>query len=326
MNEKQVVIGIDLGGTKIYTAVVDEQGKILASSRKRTKAEQGPSPVIDRIVEGVEESVAAAGLPAEQIKGVGVGSPGPLDLKTGTILQTPNLGWKNVPLRDLLQKKLQLPVTVDNDGNVGVLGEFAYGAGHGAQHMIGLFIGTGIGGGVIVDGKLLHGFNENAGELGHMILDPNGPRCGCGNKGCLEAFASRLSIEREIKVAALHGVETFVLDDIKENERLRSKKLAEAYAAGDPAVKQAVNRSAEYVGYGTASLLNIFNPEVVVLGGGVVEAIGEDYVEQVRKIALQNVFKVARRNVRIVAALLKDDSAVLGAARLAWDYYNKRKI
>ena len=156
-------------------------------------------------------------------------------------------------------------------------------------------------------------------ELGHMILNPDGPLCGCGNHGCLEAFASRLAIEREIRAAIANGTPSTIFDGVEKPEApLRSKRLSEAYAAKDPAVVYAIERSAVYVGYGVASLLNIFNPEVVVIGGGVVEAIGEPYVQIVQQTAAKNVFKIALRNVRIVSAELKDDSAVLGAAMLAW--------
>lgn len=318
--ENEYVVGVDLGGTKIYSAVVTKEGKIIASARKKTKAEQGFDKVAERIAACVHEAIEKGGINPSLILGIGVGSPGPLDLKKGIIIETPNLKWKNAPLKDKLEKLLGKPVRVDNDGNVGILGENYFGAGKKSKHMVGLFVGTGIGGGVIVDGKLLHGYNENAGELGHIIIDPNGPKCGCGNNGCLEAFSSRLSIEREIKVAELNGTETHVFDGIEgKNERLRSKRLANAYFNDDPAVKQAVEKSARYLGYGVASLLNIFNPEVVVLGGGVVEAIGQPYVDLVKATAEKNVFKIALRNVKIVPAELKDDSAVLGASVLAWE-------
>ncbi len=316
---KEYVVAVDLGGTKIHSVVVDRQGNIYGSARKKTKAELGFDVVIERLVSCVNEALAAAGKSIDEMAAVGIGSPGPLDLKEGSIIETPNLGWKNAPLKKRIEESLQLPTIVDNDGNVGLLGEFAFGAGHHAQHMVGLFVGTGIGGGVIIDGKLLHGFNENAAELGHMILDPNGPRCGCGRNGCLEAFASRSAIERDIRLAVLEGVPTSIFNGrIDVNERIRSKRLAAAFAAGDPAVTRAIEKSALYLGYGTANLLNIFNPQVVIIGGGVVEALGEAYLSLVRDTAVKNVFPVAARNVEIVAAALGDDSAVLGASVLAW--------
>jgi glucokinase len=317
--KNEYVLGIDLGGTKIYAAVVDKKGRIISSARKKTKPEKGFKNTVNRIAKCATKAVKDAEIEMNDIQAVGVGSPGPLDLKEGKIIETPNMDWKDAPLKQDLSNLLERPVSIDNDGNVGVLGELAYGAGQGVKHLIGLFIGTGIGGGIIIDGKLLHGYNENAAELGHLILDPYGPKCGCGNNGCLEAFAGRLAIEREIKIAQLHGKETTIFDDLKPNERLRSKRLAKAYKKNDPAAVEAIEKSAMYVGYGVASLLNALNPQMVVLGGGVVEAIGEPYIKIVKKYAEDHVFAIAKRNVRIVKAKLKDDSAVLGAARLAWD-------
>jgi len=320
MNDNiKYVVGVDLGGTKIYSAVIDKKGKIYGSARVKTKAEEGFNAVVDRLFDCIMQAVKNSNIPLDEIGAIGLGSPGPLDLQEGKIIETPNLGWKDAPLKARLEKTLKKPVKVDNDGNVGLLGEYAYGAGHAAKHMVGLFIGTGVGGGVIIDGKLLHGFNENAGELGHMILDPNGPKCGCGNNGCLEAFSGRLAIEKQIRIAEINGVPTKVFKRMnKKSSKIRSGVLAKCYFEKDPAVTAAIERSATYVGYAVSSLLNIFNPEVVVLGGGVVEALGGEYVKIVRKVAIENAFAIASRNVRIIAAELKDDSAILGASFLAW--------
>ena len=320
------VIGVDLGGTKIYAAVIDRNDKMRGSARKKTKAENGFESTVKRVVSCIENAVEDAGITLDQIVGIGVGSPGPLDLKEGKIIETPNLKWKDAPLKARLESALGKPVKIDNDGNVGILGEYACGAAMGAKHVIGLFVGTGVGGGVIVNGEVLHGFNENAGELGHIILDPNGPKCGCGNNGCLEAFSSRLSIEREIRTAKENGIKTAVFDGVADkNELIRSKRLAEFFHANDPAVKMAIEKSATYIGFAVASLLNIFNPQIVVIGGGVVEALGESYVSIVRNVAEANVFAIAKRNVRIVPAQLKDDSAVLGAAVLGWQAAQEKK-
>ncbi len=322
-NNDSFVIGVDLGGTKIYAAVVDKNGKIIATAKKKTKAECGFKQVATRISKCIFKAAENAKLNFEkQVLTIGIGSPGPLDLKKGEVIETPNLKWKNAPLKKELEKLTGKKVVVDNDANVGLIGEHAFGAGKGAQHVVGLFIGTGVGGGVIVDGKPLHGFNENAGELGHMIMNPNGPKCGCGNYGCLEAYASRTAIERKIRIAEMKGTSTKVFEQDRD-KKIRSKKLANAFKKGDSAVTKAIEQSATYIGYGVASLLNIFNPEVVILGGGVVEAIGEPYVDIVRKVAEKNVFKVALRNVKIVPAMLGDNSAALGAAVLAWENVDK---
>lgn len=318
--KENLVLAVDLGGTKIYSAVVDSNGKIIGAAKKRTKAELGFEAVVSRILDCLKEALDNAGVDLNAISAVGIGSPGPLDLKKGVIIETPNLGWKNAPLKQRIETALEKPVVVDNDGNVGLLGEYFFGAAHKAQHAVGLFVGTGIGGGIIIDGKLLHGFNENAAELGHMILDPEGPLCGCGRRGCLEAFSSRTAIERDIRAAAAEGVKTTLIDPAgNSEERIRSKKLAQAFKMRDPAAVQAIEKSARYLGYGIANLLNMLNPQVVVVGGGVVEALKDDYLDLVKKTAFENVFPVAARNVEIVRATLGDDSAVLGAAMLAFE-------
>ena len=320
-SKKEWVVGIDLGGTKIYAAVIDRKGTILGSERKKTKSELGFPATVSRMADCARQAVVNAGVSWDGIRAVGVGSPGPLDMKKGMIIESPNLAWKEAPLKKELKRLLKKPAYGDNDCNAGLLGEHAYGAAREARDVIGFFVGTGIGGGIIIGGKLLHGFNENAGEIGHVILDPHGPRCGCGNNGCLEAFASRLSIEREIRAAIAAGTPSPLFEGVENPDApIRSRRLLEAYLAGDPAVVPAINRSAEYLGYATAGMLNIFNPEVVVIGGGVVEALGALYVDRVREVAVANCFKISSRNVRIVEAALKDDSAVLGAAVLAWSH------
>jgi glucokinase len=320
--KKDLVVGIDLGGTKIYAAVIDRKGSILGSGRKKTKAELGFPNTAIRMAECVHMAVEMADVPWEAIQAVGVGSPGPLDLRKGVIIESPNLAWKEAPLRKELKRLLNKRIFVDNDANVGLLGEYAFGAAKGAKEVVGFFVGTGIGGGVIIHGKLLHGFNENAGELGHVIIDPHGPRCGCGNNGCLEAFASRTAMERDIRAAIAAGTPSAVFEGEEKPEApIRSRRLLEAYLAKDAAVVPAIDRSAEYLGYAIASALNIFNPEVVVIGGGVAEALGDLYIDRAREVAVKNCFKIASRNVRIVAAALKDDSAVLGAAVLAWSHF-----
>ena len=319
MTEQSYVIGIDLGGTKIYSAVTDQKGKIIGSAKKKTKSEKGFESVVKRIAKCVFDAADQAGIDFKtQVAGIGIGSPGPLDMDKGIVIETPNLKWKNAPLKERLESLTGKPVKVENDANAGLLGEWAFGEAKKAKHVVGLFIGTGVGGGIIIDGKPLHGFNQNAGELGHMIMDPNGPLCGCGNHGCLEAFASRTAIEHVIRQSEIKGVKTKIFKGEDRDERIRSGRLAKAFKDQDPATVMAVHQSAIYVGYAVASLVNIFNPEYVVLGGGVVEALGRPYVDIVEKVARQNVFDIALRNIHIVEAKLGDDAAALGASTLAW--------
>lgn len=316
--EGQSVIGLDIGGTKIYAGVIDRDGKILATARKKTRPELEFEESAQRIIETVQESIQAAGMTVSDIAAIGIGAPGPLDLEKGEVIFTPNLRWKNAPIRDRIVKAFNKPTQLDNDVNAGVLGEYIFGGSQGVRHMIGLFIGTGIGGGVIIDGKLLHGFNQNAGELGHMIIHPKGPLCGCGNHGCLEAFASKLAIERMIKDAIKKGEKSLLSRRLKEGKRIGSADLAQAYFDGDGPTCSAIKSSARYLGIGLTSYLHIFNPEVVVLGGGIVEALGNEYVQMMIKVVQKHAMPIALRNVQIIPAVLKDNSAILGASVLAW--------
>jgi glucokinase len=312
------VLGIDLGGTKILAAAIDKDGQVLSRSKRKTKAQRGPGEALDRMAECAQDAARAAGLEMTDIIAAGVGAPGPLDPIRGIIIDTPNLKFVNLPLKDELEARISVPVFVDNDVNLGMFGEFVYGAARGVQHAIGLFVGTGVGGGVIIDGKLHHGFSLNGGELGHMVLDPDGPTCGCGNRGCLEAFASRTAIQREIEAAVKAGKKTVVPKLVNGDlSQITSNVLKKAIEQDDTVVEEILKSVCKYLGIGVGSLLNILSPEVVVLGGGVVEAMPDFFIERVKKQAFKIAFPVCCENVRIVASALGDDAGILGAGALA---------
>ncbi len=318
------VVGVDIGGSKIFAGVVDEAGNILSRAKRKTLAAEGFEVSLGQIVDCITEAIQTSNIPEEKILAIGLGSPGPLDIEKGIILYTPNLNWKDAPLKDSIEAKFNKPVKVDNDVNTGTLGELVFGAGKGAKDIIGLFVGTGLGGGVIIDGKVLHGFNQNAGELGHIMVNPKGPRCGCGVRGHLEAIASKSGIEKMIRKAIKAGKPTMIQKELeKEKGPVKSNSLAKAYSKGDKIVRKAVKRSARYLGYGVGSFLNIFNPEVVVLGGGIIESFGQEYIDMVIEVAQKNVFPIAIQNVRIVPAALGDDSVILGASVLAFEAYQQ---
>jgi len=322
--QKTYVVGVDIGGTKIFSGVIDQTGTVISTAKLNTLAAEGFKTSFQQIVTCIEMAIANANLKPGDIQAIGVGSPGPLDIKKGIVIETPNLKWKNVPLKASLEKHFQKPVKIDNDVNTGTFGEFKFGAGKGVQDLIGLFVGTGLGGGIIINSQLLHGFNQNAGELGHVIINPKGPRCGCGVKGHLEAYVSKTGIEKKIRKAIAKGKETILKATLHNNHGpIKSSQLAKAYFKGDKIVRKAINRSARYLGYAVASFLNIFNPEMIVLGGGLVEALGQDYVDRVKKVAEKNVFPIAYHNVRIVPAALGDHSVILGAAALAFEALKK---
>lgn len=324
-NSDKPVIGVDLGATKILVGVVSADGKILGSAKRATRAEAGPEAVVERIAKTVREALKAGKVDADDVLALGAGAPGPLDPDSGVVLHTPNMpGWQEVPLARLLSQAVGVPAFLGNDVDLGTLGEFALGAGRGCQHVVGIFVGTGIGGGLILNGELWQGWRRAAAEIGHMIVLADGPYCGCGNRGCLEAVASRTAIERDIWAGIKAGRESLIPELLKGEEkgRLTSGALAEALKRGDTLVADVLGRVQFYLGLGIASVVNFVDPEMVILGGGVVEAFGEEFLEPIRRVAYQNfINKRGARNVRIVPAKLGDQAGLLGAA-----VYARRKV
>ena len=313
------VVGVDMGGTKILAAVIDAKGEIVQQAKRATKPKKGPEEVIERITRCIREAIDSAELNPSQIRAIGIGSPGPLDPETGVIIFAPNLGWSNVPLKAKLEANLSIPTFVDNDVNVGTLGEYAFGAGQGVKNLVGIFVGTGIGGGIILDGKLFHGVNKTAGEVGHMIVEAKGPRCGCGNFGCLEAVASRTAITRDLQKAILKKGKKSKLTELNGGnlDLIRSKAIARAVKHGDKPTIKVVQRAAKYLGISVASIVHFLNPEMVVLGGGVVEAMGDSLLDPIRHAAAEYALPTTMDGVQIVAATLGDNAGVIGASVLA---------
>jgi glucokinase len=314
------VIGVDLGGTKILAGVVDSNGALLGQSKRPTKPSAGVDAVIDRMAKTVREAIEVAGLKLSDMAGLGTGAPGPLDPDEGVVLHTPNLPWVNVPLAKMLSERLDdLPVFIENDVNLGTYGECAFGAGKGAQDVVGIFVGTGLGGGLVLGGELRQGWRKACAEVGHMILLADGPVCGCGKRGCAEALASRTAIERDIWAGIKAGRESVIPDLVKQEsrERLTSGALAEAFRRGDPLVAEVLGKAQFYLGLLTASVVNFVDPEMVILGGGVVEALGESFLVPIRAVAYQFfINQDGAKDVTIVPAMLGDNAALMGAA--AW--------
>ena len=313
------VVGVDMGGTKILAAVINAKGEIVQQAKRATKPKKGPEEVIERITRCIREAIDGAELKPSQIRAIGIGSPGPLDPETGVIIFAPNLGWSNVPLKAKLEANLSIPTFVDNDVNVGTLGEYAFGAGQGVKNLVGIFVGTGIGGGIILDGKLFHGVNKTAGEVGHMIVEVKGPRCGCGNFGCLEAVASRTAITRDLQKAILKKGKKSKLTELNGGnlDLIRSKAIARAVKHGDKPTIKVMQRAAKYLGISVASIVHFLNPEMVVLGGGVVEAMGDSLLDPIRHAAAEYALPTTMDGVQIIAATLGDNAGVIGASVLA---------
>ena len=264
------VVGVDMGGTKILSAVIDPEGNILSTAKVPTKADKGPSVVIDRIADSIQESVDKSGVTAASIQAVGIGAPGPLDPATGIVIFAPNLRWKDVRLKEELEARVGFPTFVDNDVNVGTLGEHAFGAGKGVQNVVGIFVGTGIGGGIILQGELFHGASKTAGEIGHIVVKAGGPRCGCGTRGCLEALASRTAMTKQFRKAILKKGKKSVLSELTNGDlgAIRSGVLAKAIRANDKLTLKVIKKATKYLGIGIGSIVNFLNPEMIVLGGG----------------------------------------------------------
>ena len=302
------LVGVDLGGTNIVAGALAEDGSdVIAMRSEPTRADQGADQVIDRIVRMIDtviaETIAQTGAKRDDMIGVGVGAPGPLDRERGIVITTPNLGWTNFPLRDVIAERTRLPVRIDNDANCATLGEWWLGAAKGANNVIGMTIGTGIGGGIILGGRLYHGSADMAGEIGHATIDITGRRCKCGNYGCLEAYASGPSIADRAR-EALSGDESLMVRMAGgDPARITAATVYEAAKRGDDTALDVVRETSRFLGAGVANLLNIFNPDVVVICGGVTQA-GETLFAPLRREVRKRAFKPAVEACEIVPGVL----------------------
>lgn len=313
------VVGVDMGGTKILSAVIDAEGNILGTAKVPTKADEGTSVVIDRIADAIQKAIGKSGVNKASIEAVGIGAPGPLDPETGVVIFAPNLGWRDVPLKAELEARVGIPTFVDNDVNVGTLGEHAFGAGKGVQNIVGIFVGTGIGGGIILHGELFHGASKTAGEIGHIIVKADGPRCGCGVRGCLEALASRAAMTKQFQKAIEKKGKKSVISKLTNGDlsAIRSGVLAKAIRANDKLTLKVFREATKYLGVGIGSIVNFLNPEMIILGGGVVEALDDTFLDNIRAAAEKYALPNTLDGVQIVRAELGDNSGILGAAALA---------
>ncbi|HEX5005232.1 MAG TPA: ROK family protein [Gemmatimonadales bacterium] len=312
------VLGIDVGGTNLVAGCVSGDGARLEGLfTEPTRAEEGADGVVARMLALGRRSMAALAkaVPGAVVAGVGVGAPGPLDTRRGVVLLTPNLGWVDFPLRDRVAEGLGLPTALDNDANCAVLGEHWRGAARGTRHAIGITIGTGIGGGIIQDGRLFHGASDCAGEIGHTTIELNGRRCGCGNYGCLEAYASGPAIALRAVEAVERGAESSLRTLVEADKRsVTAQVVYEAATAGDPLAREVVQDTARILGAAIANLVNVFNPEVVVVCGGVTLA-GESLFAPLRREVTRRAFRPAVEVCRIVPGALTGSAGVYGAAR-----------
>jgi glucokinase len=316
--EARWIVGVDLGGTNIVVGLLPVGGGgMLAHRSMSTESHRGAKFVVDRIIGMIEaaisEVLAEHGGTRGEIAGIGIGSPGPLNRTTGTVINTPNLGWRNFPLRDLISNAVGLPATLDNDANCATYGEWWLGAGRDVDTLVGLTLGTGIGGGIVLNGEIFHGCSDVAGEIGHMTIDSTGRKCNCGNYGCLEAYASGPAIALRAVEGIEAGVDTRLVDLVGGRlEQITAATVYEGAIQGDAYANEVMKDTAKFLGAGVANIINILNPEMVVIAGGVTRA-GDHLFEPLRSEVRRRAFRAAEEKCRIVPAELTGVAGVIGA-------------
>lgn len=312
---KDKYIGIDLGGTKILTAVAAENGKIIEKVKLETETELGQDKIKENIFKSIYKVLEKADIKIEEIKAIGIGSPGPLNVEQGIIYESANLPLENMKIVDLVENETGINTYLQNDANTAALGEKVFGAGKEADDLLYITISTGVGGGIIINGNIYYGHTGNAGEIGHMTVDPAGPQCGCGNYGCLESFSSGTAIKNMAQRAIENGESTLIKKLAKEN-KLSAKLVAKAADKGDQKALDIFAKAGYYLGIGIANLVNIFNPEMIILGGGVMKA-QEYFLDRAKEEFKKRALKAPADIVKIKEAVLEDEIGVKGAIAVA---------
>lgn len=305
-------ICLDVGGTKVLGVIFNEKREIVYRLKKKSTEGGNSSENVEKvIISVVEEMIRESGIDKKKIHAIASCAPGVIDQNAGVVLFTPNLPWRNYNIKKVMEEKFGVPFFVGNDVNLGVLGEFKYGAARGYKNIVGIFPGTGVGGGLILNGELFTGNQFKAAELGHMIVEPEGPPCGCGQSGCLEAFSSKTGMSAYIRQQIARGRESLMADAVKDGV-FKSKKLKKALAAGDALAMETVDRACHYLAIATGSLINIFSPDLVIYGGGVIEACGDIFLEKILAEVDRYCMPEIRSTVELKKAALGDDSVVYG--------------
>ncbi len=319
--QEKFIISVDMGGTKILASVINSKKGIIARSKMPTNIEAGAKSYIKDIASIVSKVVQISKIKKSSIAAVCLGVPGSVNPLTGIIGLAPNLGLRNFKMRERLEKLIPYPILMENDVNLGALGIKNFGVGKKSKNMLAVFVGTGIGGGIIIDGKIYRGHNFVAGEIGHMMVQKNGPKCGCGKKGCFEALASRTAIVNNIINDVKKLKKKSVLADlIKSNQRIKSGALKNAIAKKDKVVISRINEACETIGDVLGSVSNLMNFDMIVLGGGVIEALENFMMPRIKNEFNNHVLDAAAKGVKIVASKLGDDAAIYGGLALAEEF------
>ena len=305
-------ICLDVGGTKVLGAIFNSDREIIYRLKKRSKSKGGSAENVEEvIVSVVEEMIRESGIRRDKIHAIASCAPGVIDQNTGVVLFTPNLPWRNYDIRSAMEKRFGIPFYIGNDVNLGVLGEYKYGAGRGYRNIVGFFVGTGMGGGLVLNGALYTGNQFKAAEYGHMILDPEGPLCNCGQRGCLEAFSSKQGMSAYIRQQVSRGRSSLMEEAVADGV-FRSKALRKAIQAGDAVATEAVDRACHYLAVATGNMINTFSPDLVLYGGGVIEAMGDTFLEKILAEVDRYCMPEIRRTVELKNAALGDDSILYG--------------
>ena len=310
--KRRYTVGVDLGATKIFSLAALPDGREAGSDRRPTLAQQGPQAVLGRVVDSVQAALAAAGATKADLAAVGVVSPGPVDQKRGVVRNPPNLpGWEVVPVAQILKGALGVRVILENDADAAALGEHTFGAGRDFRNMIFITVSSGIGGGIIVDGRIYRGATGAAGEVGHMVLVENGPTCGCGQRGCLEALASGTAIAARAAALAAEGESPLLARLARESPPLTAEDVQRAALEGDAVARRVIEEAGHYLGLGLVNLVHVFNPHGIVIGGGV-SHMGDLILEPARAVVRQRCFPLSQEGLSIVAGVLGDRAGALG--------------
>ncbi len=313
----ETYVGIDVGGTNIKIGLFDSELKMICKTSITTNAEMGPEIVINNMAQTVEELIAGAGLSLQDVVAIGIGTPGPAKYSEGIIIRSTNMPkFKNVPICRMLNEKLGAPVVFDNDANVACWGEYAAGAGKGVKDMVFFTLGTGIGGGIVSNGELLHGCDENGAELGHMIIYPDGRPCNCGQKGCVEAYASADSTARRATEAIEAGAKSSLQQVLDEKGKITSKDIYEHLAADDELAKEITDGTAKALAITCINMLHATEPKRIVFTGGMIAA-GDALLNRIKDFFNEHIWIMKKETVEICFATLGEDVGIIGAAALA---------
>ncbi|AIG24898.1 ROK family glucokinase [Brevibacillus laterosporus] len=312
---KRMIVGVDIGGTTIKIALLDPNGEIITKTQIPTPVSEGEDAIIGKMTNTIDQLMAEQGFTKEEAYGIGIGVPGPVDTDTGFVYEAVNLGIKDTALKAKTEALTGLPTYVENDANAAALGEMWRGAGQGTDNLVAITLGTGIGGGIIIDGKIVHGVKGVGGEIGHVTVNPDGPLCNCGKKGCMERYGSATAIILGIETAAKEGRSAYLAKQLAEKGSLTAKDAFDAAAEGDLVAQEVIDQAAFYTGFGLSHIANLLNPAKIVIGGGV-SAAGDALFSLIRKSFDTYTWKIAADSCEILPATLGNDAGVIGAGWL----------